>query len=175
MQGDKQLLLELVECLSSTLSECTRSIESLRRDSDSREKDLCQQIEHLSARLYKQEKLAADICEEMGESEQRLRDLIDKRIKIGQEELEEKLQAEQIRLLEITQNHFSNEIDKIREVVHEQRVTPKKEAQEYAELSERCARMLQTTRSASERLKHLSVVSPQKSRFNPSNSLSSDY
>ena len=164
MQGDKQLLLELVECLSSTLAECSRSIETLRYEADSREKALLTQIEQLSVRLHKQEKLAADICEELGESEQRLRDLMDRRIKVYQEDMEDRLQGEQIRLLEMTQSNFSSEIDKLRDAVHEAKATPKREAEAYVELADRCARMLQSTRSAQERLKSVAAVSPPRSR-----------
>jgi predicted transcriptional regulator len=118
----------------------------------------------LSARLYKQEKLAAEICEELGDSEQRLRDLMDRRIKISQEEIEERYQTESLKLLEVTHNTFGSEIDKLREAVYESRQTPKKEAEAYVELADRCSRMLQATRNAQERLRTLSVASPQRTR-----------
>jgi uncharacterized protein YbcC (UPF0753/DUF2309 family) len=164
MTGDKQILLELVECLSSTVSECSRSIEAIRYEADTREKALLTQIEMLSARLYKQEKLAAEICEELGDSEQRLRDLLDRKIKITKEEIEDRYQTESLKLLEVTHNTFGAEIDKLREAVYETKITPKKEAEAYVELADRCSRMLQATRNAQERLKSLSVASPQRSR-----------
>jgi len=164
MTGDKQILLELVECLSSTVSECSKSIETIRFEADTRERALLQQIELLSARIYKQEKLAAEICDELGDSEQRLPDLVDRRIKTAQTEIEERYQNESMKLLEVTHHTFGAELDKLREAVHESRQTPKKEAEAYVELADRCSRMLQATRHAQERLRSLAVASPQRSR-----------
>ena len=134
--SEKVILVELVECLSATVAECSNSLEAMesrmRFQLDAQRKEFASEHDRLSQRIVamelkdaKHEELIAGVTRELARIKQTVLDqmhrFVTKAIVSNNETLQEINHREKIELIEGCHERFVEEIDKLRRAVKEWR------------------------------------------------------